>query len=40
MIKNILFQQQEERNGLLQQVYIPRIENEAIVDFLNTTSLN
>lgn len=37
MIRNILFQQQEERDGLLQQKYIHRIEEAVIADYLNTT---
>lgn len=37
MIKNILHQQQEERDILLQQAYINRIEDAAIAEFLNTT---
>src|SRR5665647_574527 len=37
MIRNILHQQREERDILLQQAYINRIEDAAIADFLNTT---
>ncbi|HNX08109.1 MAG TPA: ATP-binding protein [Bacteroidales bacterium] len=37
MIRNILYQQKEERNGLLQQVYIPRIEDASIAEYLNTS---
>jgi hypothetical protein len=37
MIKNILFQQQEERNLLLAQPYINRIDDASISDYLNTT---
>ncbi|MEI7595856.1 MAG: ATP-binding protein [Bacteroidota bacterium] len=37
MIRNILYQQQEERNGLMQQAYIPRINDDSIPDFLKTT---
>jgi len=37
MIRNILHQQQEERDILLQQAYIHRIEDSAIADLLNTT---
>lgn len=37
MIRNILYQQQEERDGLLQQAYIHRMEDAAIGDYLNTT---
>jgi uncharacterized protein len=36
MIKNILYQQQEERDILLQQEYIHRIEDATIADYLNT----
>jgi predicted AAA+ superfamily ATPase len=36
MIRNILHQQQEERDNLLRQAYIHRIEEDAIADFLNT----
>lgn len=37
MIRNILHQQKEERDILLQQAYISRIEDAAIAEFLNTT---
>ena len=37
MIRNILFQQQEERNVLLKQDYIHRIDDVTIADYLNTT---
>ena len=37
MIRNILHRQREERDILLQQAYINRIEDAAIADFLNTT---
>jgi len=36
MIRNILNQQHEERNVLLKQAYIHRIEDATIADFLNT----
>lgn len=37
MLRNIIYQQKEERNVLLQQTYIPRIEDAAIAEFLNTS---
>lgn len=37
MIRNILAQQREERDALLQQKYIQRIDDEAIAEFLNTS---
>jgi len=37
MIRNILNQQKEERNVLLKQAYIPRIDDVAKADFLKTT---
>jgi predicted AAA+ superfamily ATPase len=37
MIRNILHQQKEERDILLQQAYIHRIEEATIAEFLNTT---
>lgn len=37
MIRNILAQQREERDALLQQKYIQRIDDEAIAEYLNTS---
>lgn len=37
MIRNILAQQREERDALLQQKYIQRIDDEAITEYLNTS---
>jgi len=37
MLRNIIYLQKEERNVLLQQTYIPRIEDAAIAEFLNTS---
>ena len=37
MLRNIIYQQKEERNVLLQQTYISRIEDAAIAEFLNTS---
>ncbi len=36
MIRNILYQQQEERNVLLNQAYINRIDDDTIADYLKT----
>ncbi|MCD6659094.1 MAG: ATP-binding protein [Lentimicrobium sp.] len=37
MIRNILAQQREERDALLQQKYIQRMDDEAIAEYLNTS---
>ncbi len=37
MIRNIISQQQEERDGLIQLSYIHRIEDATIADYLNST---
>jgi hypothetical protein len=37
MIRNILAQQREERDALLQQKYIQRIDDESLAEYLNTS---
>ncbi|MBP8850894.1 MAG: hypothetical protein KBG80_10095 [Breznakibacter sp.] len=37
MVRNILLQQLEERNFLLKQTYLHRIDDVAIENYLNTT---